>query len=150
MWNTLLMKFHLSFVWLCHLVCHDLLPTRQENRIIRFVLCYSRITSINNPSFCIPAVSASHKVYDQPTSCHMTAAAMSADRYWHLDRPDYWITCTQISRTLPAFNTILVSRTLPSPQAGNFVELILLYTQNKTTHLVDSAGDVALAVPELT
>ena len=100
MWNTLLIKFHISFVWFCHVVCHDPSPTRQENRTILFVFCCSRITSINNPIFCMPVVSVSHKDYGHPTSLTWPQL-LSADQYWHLERADYKITRTR-TRNLPA------------------------------------------------
>ena len=63
---------------------------------------------------------------------HMTAAATYADEYLHLHRSDCRTTLIyepMTSRTLPTFDISLGSLTLLAPEAGNVVELILLYVK---------------------
>jgi len=116
--------------------------------MILFVLCYSRITSINTPTICMPAVSAllTNVTARLPQShdcrCYVSRLILT---HPPLRLPKHAHTTL---RTLPTCNMSLVSRTLPSPQAGNCMELILLYMQEKTR--VDNAGDRALAIPEQT
>jgi hypothetical protein len=60
---------------------------------------------------------------------HMIATAMYEDEYWHLHRSDFrntLIYANTTSRTVPACDINLGWLTLPTPKAGNFVELILL------------------------
>jgi hypothetical protein len=129
MWNTFLMKFLLSFVWLLHIICHDLSHTWQDNRMILFVLCYSRVTSISTPTFCMPVVSSSltmvtaHLLHSHDRSCYVSRPILTHPPH-RLSKHVH-----TISRTIPACNMSLISRTLPSPQVGKFMELIVLYTK---------------------
>jgi hypothetical protein len=61
-----------------------------------------------------------------------------ADQYWHLHRPD----CTNTliyahtnSRNLSTSDTSLDSLLLPAPEAGDILELILLYSDLLALHL---------------
>ena len=61
---------------------------------------------------------------------HVTAAATEADQYWHLHRSDCinkLIYAHTTLRTVPTGDISLGSLTLPAPEAGDFVELILQY-----------------------
>jgi hypothetical protein len=88
---------------------------------------YSRIKSTKSPSFCMTTFSASLTnrtvllPQSRDCSCYVS-------RYWHLHRPDCRNTLTYahtISRTLPTSDS-LGSLTLPAPEAGEIVELLLL------------------------
>jgi hypothetical protein len=60
----------------------------------------------------------------------MFAATTQADEYWHLHRSDCRNTTVYAhttSRTAPTCDISLGSLTLPAPEAGDFVQLILLY-----------------------
>jgi len=62
----------------------------------------------------------------------MIAATTYTDEYWHLQRSDCRTTLIYAhttSRTLPPFDISLGSLTLPAPEAGDVVELILLYVK---------------------
>jgi hypothetical protein len=62
----------------------------------------------------------------------MIAASTYADKYWHLYRSDCRTTLIYAhttSRVLPACDISLGSLTLPAPEAGDAVELILLYVK---------------------
>ena len=112
------------------MISHDLSQTRQENRMIQFMPCYNTITSTNAQTFCMPVVSASLTILT-------SNLPQSRDRSYYVSRltpptPRLQNHAHTTSLTLPACNISLVSRTLPSPQDGIFVELILLYTQKMT------------------
>jgi hypothetical protein len=60
----------------------------------------------------------------------MNAAAKKVDKYWRVHRSDYTNTLIYshaTSRTVPSFDFSLGSLKLPAPEAGDFVELILLH-----------------------
>jgi len=60
---------------------------------------------------------------------HMTATNSSSDEYWHLNRTYFTNTLTYThttSRTLPNRDINLRSLTLPAPEDGEFMELILV------------------------
>jgi hypothetical protein len=64
---------------------------------------------------------------------HVTAAATYADQYWHLHRSDCRNTLIYAhtnSRTLLTCDTSLDSLTIPTLEAGYFVELILVHMHN--------------------
>jgi len=61
----------------------------------------------------------------------MIAATTKAGEYWHLHRSTYRNTVIYAhttSRTVPTCNISLVLLMLPAHEAGDFVELIPLYT----------------------
>jgi hypothetical protein len=63
---------------------------------------------------------------------HMTTDATYADQYWHLHSSDYRYTLIYAhttSRTLPICDVSIGSLTLSTPEAGEFVELIMIYVQ---------------------
>jgi len=69
------------------------------------------------------------KLYGPPPS-HVIAADKQADQYWHLHRSDCRNTLTYTytaSRTVPTFDVSLGTLTLPTPEVGDFLELILLH-----------------------
>ena len=60
---------------------------------------------------------------------HVTAAATLSDQYWHPHRSDCsntLILAHTTSRTLQTCDISLDSLTIPAPEAGDFLELILL------------------------
>ena len=79
---------------------------------------------------------------------HVTAATMSADQYWRLQRSDCRNTliCARIrlARTLLTCGVDLGSLTLPAPEAGEFVELILLHAFCNTNLYETRNSSVAL------
>lgn len=87
---------------------------------------YSRITSTNSPSFCMTtSAQVSHTLQSSYLS-HMTAA----DKYWHCHCSNCWNTytdtCTTLC-TLLTYNSSLGLLMSPEPEAGGFVESILLH-----------------------
>ena len=64
----------------------------------------------------------------------VTAAATQADQYRHRHRSDCTSTLIYAhttSRTAPTCDVSLGSLTLPAPEAGDFVDLILLYQHTR-------------------
>jgi len=74
---------------------------------------------------------------------HMTATTQHADQSWHLhctDSRNTMIYAHTTLRILPACDINLGSLTLLAPEAGDFLELILLHLQNTnrvTAHLLN-------------
>ena len=68
----------------------------------------------------------------------MIAAATEEDEHWHLHHSDCTSTLIYLhtnSRTLPTCDISLDPPTFPVPEAGDFVELILLYTPMLPSHI---------------
>jgi hypothetical protein len=79
-----------------------------------------------------PSARLSHTLRPSYIS-QVTAAATSADQYWHLHRSDgrnTLIYAHTTSRILLTCDVSLKSKKLLSPEVGKFVEIILLYFTN--------------------
>jgi hypothetical protein len=93
------------------------------------VYCTERLYPQSPQQFaCQPSARVSQTLRSNYLS-HMIAAATLADECWHLHRPECRNTpiyAHTTSRTLPTSEIDLGSLTLTAPEAGEFVELILL------------------------
>ena len=100
------------------------------NSNIHSVHMYSRITSTNSPSFFMITFNARLTNLTARLPQSRVCSCYLADELWHLQRSDSRNTLIYAhtsSRTLPTCDIGIRSRTLPAPEAGDFVELLLLY-----------------------
>jgi hypothetical protein len=91
---------------------------------------YNRVKSTKFPSFARQPSALVSQSLRPSYLTHVTAAATFTDRYWHVHPSDCrntLIYAHSTSRTLPTCDARLGSLTLPAPEAGDFVKLILLY-----------------------
>jgi hypothetical protein len=109
-------------------VIRDFPQSLQANTRTVHHIRYGRITSTKSPSFCMTTYTASPQILRSSYLSHMIVVITFADEYWHLQRTDCRNTLIYAhtnSRTLPTCDISLGSLTLPAPEAGDFVELIL-------------------------
>ena len=140
LWNTLRMKFQLSYIYQRGTWPLTYTTEEQSDEVL---ICYSRITSKMTPSLDKPAFS------DRPTkltvslpqshdcSCYvsrriLTLPPVRLQKQTNKPRT-YKHSHKQFRALSQRVNNRLVSGKLSAPQAGNFMESILLYTQ-KATH----------------
>jgi hypothetical protein len=92
------------------------------------VRCYSRLTSTKSPSLCMTTSSASLSnltaLLPQPHDCKCNTSRILVTH--RSDCKTVLTYASTTSRTLPTSSPH--SLTLPAPDAGYFVELLLLYT----------------------
>jgi hypothetical protein len=134
--NTPLMKLRLSLVWVWDLVSHLL----QEKRIITLYF-YSRIATTKFPSFCVTDFRASLTNFT-------VLLTQSHDSSYYTRRWTVVLPPLKLQTYTDIRDISLGSRTLPAPQARNFAESILLYTDSNTS--VETARAWDLVIPELT
>jgi len=94
------------------------------NTVVQATL-YSKITYINSPPFCVTTFSASLTditallLQQQDSRCYVSSRILTP--------PPHWLHEHFTSLTFPTCNISLVSLKLPTPEAGDFMELILLW-----------------------
>ena len=124
--NKFLWNFDVYQTKRCHISVKSIFFTKEWCGNEAKKMWYNSITSTNSPSFCMRALSGNITILT-------VFLSQSHDRTCYVSRPilappPLWmIYAHTTSRTLLTCDISLGLQTLPAPQAGGFVELILPY-----------------------
>jgi hypothetical protein len=116
---------------------------------------YNSITPTKSPPFCMTTFTASLTNLTSLLPHSRDCRRYVSDQYWHLHRSDcrnILIYAHTTLRTVLTCDISLGSLTLPASEAGDFVELILLYTMpvlvvfNECCRVLKSTANLVLEV----